>query len=99
MTRRALLIVIMTATFLVAGCQSYPIKRTFIDASAIPDGTYDVMVYSRGQARYAAVLFDIPDDGMPVVMETPWSARTASKDTPGKYIDEFQNRIKAFQTV
>lgn len=99
MSRRTLLVVITTVTLFLTGCQSYPIKRTFIDASAIPDQTYDVMVYTRGQARYAAVLFDIPDDGVPVVMEVPWSTHTGSKDRPGKYIDEFQNRVKAYQTV
>lgn len=46
-----------------------------------------------------AVLFDIPDDGKPVVMYHTYLNERIGKDSPRKYIDYFKNRIRGYRTL
>ncbi|NIQ38077.1 MAG: hypothetical protein GTN81_05760 [Proteobacteria bacterium] len=92
------------------GCQQNHLTRTSINVSSIPDQTYEVTVHTRFMSRDYAVLFDIPDDGVEVFMRHTSSTQrigvrhTAStekigRDSPRRYIDEFQDRIKYYRTV
>ncbi len=110
MIKQILLGTVFVILMLSEGCQQNHLTRTDIDASSIPDQTYEVTVHTRFMSRDHAVLFDIPDDGVEVFMRHTSSTQrigvrhTAStekigRDSPRRYIDEFQNRIKYYQTV
>jgi predicted RNA-binding protein with PUA domain len=110
MIKQILLGTVFVILVLSEGCQQNHLTRTDIDASSIPDQTYEVTVHTRFMSRDYAVLFDIPDDGVEVFMRHTSSTQrtgvrhTAStektgRDSPRRYIDEFQDRIKHYRTV
>ncbi len=80
------------------GCRS-DITRTLIDASSIPDQTYDVTVYRGRSFRSYAVLFDIPDDGTEVFMKYTSVTQKIGMDSPRKYIDELNSKIRFYRTT
>ena len=98
MNRHILLGAAMASLLILEGCQNYH-PHTFVDAPTIPDQTYDVTVHERFMSRSYAVLFDIPDDGMEVFMKNTSFTKRIGKDSPRKYIDQFNHRIKYYRTV
>ena len=97
--RRSILLVFIGAIGLVlGGCQNH-LHRTLVDASSIPDQTYNVTVYKKFLSNSYAVLFDIPDDGTEVFMKSTSLTEEIGKDSPRKYIDEFDDRIKFYKTL
>jgi len=103
MNRNHLLItLVLTALVAVVlvleGCQN-TLTRTFVDASSIPDQTYDVTIYKGRKYRSYAVLFDIPDDGIEVIMSSTRFTRRIGLDSPPEYIEEFRDEIKHYSTI
>ena len=101
MNRCVVLIGVVSIGFILMGCQSHQgyQVRTFVDASSIRDQMYDVTEYRGSMSRSYAVLFDIPDDGMDVVMQhTPFTEKIGL-DSPGDYVDEFHSRIKGHRVL
>jgi len=98
MNRTILLAAVIGVFLIVGGCQTYQ-AYTFLDPSSIPDQTYEVTVYEGPMARSYAVLFDIPDDGVEVLMEHTSFVEKAGLDFSGKYVDEFQTRVKGQRTL
>jgi hypothetical protein len=99
MNRFLLLVAILMIPSILPGCQTSSLIRTSIDPGTIPDQTYNVTVYSRFMTLSYAVLFDIPDDGREVYMVyTPHTERVG-RDSPRGYIQEFDRRIKSYQTI
>jgi len=98
MNRNILLIILIAMILIVSGCKKGVI-RTYVDASSIPDQSYDVTVYRGPMARSYAVLFDIPDDGVRVFMKHTSFTEKIGLDSSRGYIDEFRTRIKRHRTV
>ncbi len=110
MIKQILLGTVFVILILIEGCQQHHLTRTSIDVSSIPDQTYEVTVYRRFMFREYAVLFDIPDDGVEVFMRetasiqrlgagyTPYTEKIG-RDSPRRYIDEFEGRIHYFKTI
>jgi hypothetical protein len=88
----------MAVGLFLEGCQNY-LTRTDIDASSIPDETYEVTVHTRFMSRDYAVLFDIPDDGVEVFMRYTSSTEKIGRDSPGRYVEEFKTQIEYYRTV
>jgi len=99
MNRNVLLLASVTIGLLFGGCQSYPLVRTSVDPLSIPDQPYDVTVYQGYTSSMYAVLFDIPDDGVEMVVQETRYARRMAADSPRGYIDEFNERIKHYSTI
>ena len=93
-----LVVTVMVITVTLVACHS-PLVRTPIDASSIPDQTYDVTVYSKFLSGSYAVLFDIPGDGVEVLMRHTAFTETIGEDSPVKYIDRFNSRIRFYRTI
>ncbi len=98
MNRNTLLITVAAALLILEGCQNY-LTHTLVDASSIPDQTYDVTVHERFMSTSYAVLFDIPGDGSEVFMKPTPHTQKMGKDSPRKYIDQFNNRIRFYRTI
>jgi len=79
------------------GCESH-MKSIRIDAASVPDRSYVVTVHETNPLYYA-VLFDIPDDGKPVVMLHTYATTRIGRDVPGPYIDRFNNTIRGYKTL
>jgi hypothetical protein len=98
MNRSFLGLAVIAIMTMLLGCHN-PVVRTSIDSSLIPDQTYEVTVYNRFMSISYAVLFDIPDDGVEVAMRHTAFTERIGKASPGKYIDEFNRRIKFYRTI
>jgi hypothetical protein len=72
---------------------------TAVNASSIPDQTYYVTVNDGLTHESYAVLFDIPGDGTEVFLGYTSLTRRLGMDSPGKYIEEFNERIRSYKTV
>jgi hypothetical protein len=92
------IILLMAVLVVLVGCQTYSPTVT-TDAASIPDQTYDVTEYRGTKPLSYAVLFDIPDDGMPVAMYHTALTKRIGLDSPGQYVNYFQTRIKAYKTL
>ena len=88
---------VLTLGFLLMGCQSH-IQAVRIDSASVPDQTYIVTVHQTNPLYYA-VLFDIPDDGKPVVMLHTYATTRVGRDVPGPYMDRFLNSIRNYRTL
>jgi len=99
MKRLLLLVAILMISYFVSGCYTSSLIRTTINPGAIPNQMYDVTVYNRFMTLSYAVLFDIQDDGREVYMvHTPYTERVGL-DSPHRYVQEFDRRIKSYQTI
>ena len=98
MRRSVLFVTMMVGILMLAGCHN-PIVRTAVDPSSIPDQTYEVTVYSRFMSMSYAVLLDIPEDGTEVFMRYTPDTERIGRNTPQKYIDEFDSRIKYYRVI
>jgi hypothetical protein len=88
---------VLTLIFAV-GCQ--PSQRLAVtDPDSIPDQIYNIATYRGKKPLSYAVLFDIPDDGMPVVMFHSYRVKQVGADSPGTYIEYFQTRLKGYRTL
>ncbi len=97
MMKKELLFALAAFIFTLAGCQTL-VTTMVIDATSIPDRTYEVTVHETNPSYYA-VLFDIPDDGKQVSLFYTYATDRVGRDVPGKYIDRFNTRIKGYRTV
>jgi len=79
------------------GCQS-SVKPVTIEPTSIPEQTYNVTVHESNPLYYA-VLFDIPDDGKPVVMMHTYATKRLGTDVPGAYIDYLNSSIRNYRTL
>jgi hypothetical protein len=84
------------ALFLL-GCQS-SLKPVTIDPTTVPEETYNVTVHASNRVYYA-VLFDIPDDGKPVVMMHTYATERVGTDAPGAYIDHLNSTVRNYRTL
>ena len=98
MNWKSLLIPVTLVTLILGGCEN-PLVLTRIDASSIPDQSYDVTAYKCYKLRCYAVLFDIPDDGVDVFMDNTRSTREMGLDSPRNYVDRFDNEVKHYSTI
>jgi len=110
MNKNVLFAAALVMGIILQGCQQNHLTRTSMDASSIPDQTYEVTVYRRFMFREYAVLFDIPNDGVEVFMRQTSSTQRIGvghtaytekigRDSPRRYIDEFENRINYYRTI
>ena len=98
MNRNTARVTITAVVLILGGCQNY-LSQTVVDASSIPDQTYDVTVYKKFMSTAYAVVLDIPDDGVEVFMRgTPFTEKIG-KDSPHAYIHEFQERSWFYKTI
>jgi hypothetical protein len=101
MNRCVVLIGVVAIGLILVGCQSdqgYQI-RTFVDLSSIPEQPYDVTEYRGSMSGAYAVLLEIADDGIEVVMQhTPFTEKIGL-DSAGDYIDEFHTRNKGYRVL
>ncbi|MBW2058782.1 MAG: hypothetical protein JRH07_11275 [Deltaproteobacteria bacterium] len=81
----------------LTGCQKY-IAPTRVETGSIPDRIYEVTVHESNPLYYA-VLFDIPDDGMEVVMFYTYFTHRIGRDTPEKYINRLNTIVKGYRTL
>ena len=99
MKKLLFLVAMLMVLWILHGCATSSVIRTSIDPGVIPDQTYNVTVYGRFMTLAYAVLFDIPDDGREVYMvRTPYT-ESVGPDSPRQYIEEFDRRIKSYQTI
>jgi len=70
-----------------------------VDVSSIPDQTYDVTVYGNPWSWYYAVVLDIPDDGTEVFIRKTRYTKRIGMDSPRRYVEAFDNRIRFYRTV
>jgi hypothetical protein len=98
MNRLVTFVMILAIGLVLEGCQNY-LSQTVVDASSIPDQTYDVTVYKKFMSTAYAVVLDIPDDGVEVFMRgTPFTEKIG-RDSPHEYIHEFQERTRFYKTI
>jgi len=97
MQHRILFFTGLAFALVLMGCQGH-IKPLRIDAASVPDRTYVVTVHQTNPLYYA-VLFDIPDDGKPVVMLHTYATTRVGRDAPGPYIERFNNSIRGYRTL
>lgn len=98
MIKNILFITLMVTVLILTGCGDRLIRKD-VDASAIPDETYYVTTYGSPRSWYYAVVLDIPDDGMEVFIRKTRYTKSIGLDSPRRYIDEFDNRIRFYRTI
>lgn len=101
MNRNVLFVAMVAILVLLWGCQTYQSRaiQVSIEASTIPDQAYEVTVYKRFLSNSYAILFDIPDDGKEVYMKYTSFTERIGKDSPRRYVGEFEKRIKFYKTI
>lgn len=99
MERSIVLVAMVAVVFILEGCQASYQVRTSVDASSIPDQTYDVTEYRGPMPRSYAVLFDIHGDGTEVFMKhTPFTEKIGL-DSAHHYFDEFRLQIRGYRAL
>ncbi len=98
MIRKILLITSVAVLPIFGGCRD-DLIRSAINPLTIPDKPYNVMIHEAHWSRYYAVVFDIPDDGVEVVLRETPHTKKLGVDHPRKYIDQFNNLIRPFITL
>jgi hypothetical protein len=98
MIRKILLIAIIAVLPILEGCRD-DLIRSSINPLTIPDKPYNVMTHEAHWSRYYAVVLDIPDDGVGVVLRENRFTKTLGVDHPRKYIDQFNNLMRPFITL
>ncbi|NIO05019.1 MAG: hypothetical protein GTN74_10505 [Proteobacteria bacterium] len=98
MIRKILLITIVAVLPIFEGCRD-DLIRSSINPITIPDKPYNVMTHGEHWSRYYAVVLDIPDDGVEVVLRETRLTKKLGVDYPRKYIDQFNNLMRPFITL
>lgn len=95
-------LVLLVLGFAAVGCKSQEIRpnlRILVEASSIPTQDYVVTEY-RGATRQAyAVLLDIPDDGVELLMRPARFTEKIGLKAGGEYVRQFHVRVKRFRVI
>jgi len=96
--KRLLLFATLMIPLTVTACQTWaPTER--IEVASIPDQTYDVTAYRGNKPLSYAVLFAKLDQGIPVIMYHTMFVKRIGQDSPGQWIERFNERTRGHKTL